>query len=71
MQARAAAVEELTAAGALEDFTATGDDIDRQLAAISAGTQVDDDLARLKAELGAGAEPAALEAGGEKTEAEK
>ena len=36
MQARASAVEELTASGALEDFTATGDDIDRELAAISA-----------------------------------
>src|SRR6476659_2708817 len=70
MQARAAAVEELTASGALEDFTATGDDIDRELAAISAGTQVDDDLARLKAELGAGAAPAPLEAGEEKKELE-
>ena len=54
MQARAGAIEELTAAGALEDFTATGDDIDRELAAISAGTQVDDELAKLKAELGGG-----------------
>ena len=39
MQARASAVEELTASGALEDFTGGGgDDIDRELAAISAGT---------------------------------
>src|SRR5881392_2849800 len=29
MQARANAIEELTAAGSLEDFTSTGDDIDR------------------------------------------
>jgi phage shock protein A len=70
MQARAGAIEELTAAGALEDFTATGDDIDRELAAISAGTQVDDELAKMKAELGAGTEPAALDAGEEKKELE-
>jgi phage shock protein A len=60
MQARAAAVEELTASGALEDFTATGDDIDRELAKLSQGTQVDDELAAMKAELGAGAPPAPL-----------
>jgi phage shock protein A len=60
MQARAAAVEELTASGALEDFTATGDDIDRELAALSAGTQVDDELAKMKAELGQGSAPAEL-----------
>jgi phage shock protein A len=63
MQARAAAVEELTESGALEDFTATGDDIDRELAAISAGTQVDDELAKMKAELSSGAEPAELTSG--------
>jgi phage shock protein A len=60
MQARAAAVEELTEAGALEDFTATGDDIDRELAALSAGSQVEDELAAMKAELGSGAAPASL-----------
>lgn len=52
MQARAAAVDELTTSGALEDFTAQGDDLDRQLAQISEGSQVDDELAKLKAELG-------------------
>lgn len=52
MQARAAAVDELTSAGALEDFTAQGDDLDRQLSQISQGSQVDDELAKLKAELG-------------------
>jgi phage shock protein A len=70
MQARAAAVEELTATGALEDFTATGDDIDRELAALSAGTQVDDELAKMKAELGAGAPQASLGAGEEQKERE-
>ena len=59
MTARASAIDELTASGALEDYTASGDDIDKQLAQISQGTQVDDELAKMKAELGAGAtEPA-------------
>src|ERR1019366_6734239 len=52
MQARASAIDELTAAGSLEDFTSSGDDIDRQLAQISQGGQVDDELAKMKAELG-------------------
>jgi phage shock protein A len=58
MQARASAVDELTAAGALTDLTGTGDDIDRQLAQISQSGQVDDELAKMKAELGSGGEPA-------------
>jgi phage shock protein A len=60
MQARAAAVEELSAAGALEDFTSSGDDIDRELAQISQSGQVDDELAKMKAELGAGEAPKEL-----------
>ncbi len=55
LQARAAAVDELTASGALEDYTAQGDDLDRQLAQVSQAGQVDDELAKLKAELGPGA----------------
>ncbi len=66
MQARAAAVEELTAAGTLDDFTSSGDDIDRQLREISQSGQVDDELAKLKSELGDGGEaPKALDGGGE------
>jgi phage shock protein A len=67
MQARANAIDELTTSGALEDYTAGGDDIDRQLAQISQGTQVDDELAKLKAEIGSGpAEPPKeIPAGGE------
>ena len=62
MQARASAIDELTAAGSLEDFTSTGDDIDRQLAQISQGGQVDDELAKMKAELGkGGGEPKEIE----------
>jgi phage shock protein A len=55
LQARADAVSELTAAGALDDFTQQGDDIDRELAKIGQSSQVDDELAKLKAEIGAGA----------------
>jgi phage shock protein A len=64
MQARASAIEELTSAGALEDFTAQGDDIDRQLAQLSQGNQVDDELAKMKAELGQGSQPAKELTGG-------
>jgi phage shock protein A len=53
MQARASAIDELVASGDLEDFTG-GDQIERELAQISAQSQVDSDMERLKAELGAG-----------------
>jgi phage shock protein A len=62
MTARASAIEELTASGALEDYTGSGgDDIDRELAALGQGSQVDDELAKMKAELGAGGEKKQLE----------
>jgi phage shock protein A len=57
MRARAGAVEELEKAGTFDDLTQLGggqDDIDRELAQIGAGGQVDDELAKLKAELGSG-----------------
>ena len=55
LQARASAIDELTESGALEDFTA-GDQtqLDRELAQISSTSQVDDELAKLKAEVGSG-----------------
>jgi phage shock protein A len=62
MQARASAIDELTQAGALDDFTSSSDDIDRQLTQISQSSQVDDELAKMKAELGQGSAPAAIEA---------
>ncbi len=68
MQARAAAVEELEAAGTFDDLTALGsgnDDIDRQLHELSSTTAVDDDLERMKAELGTGEPAAELDAGEE------
>jgi phage shock protein A len=69
MQARADAVEELTAAGTLTDFTSSGsDDIDRQLKEISHSSQVDDELAKMKAELGQGDAPKQLEEGEEAPE---
>jgi phage shock protein A len=57
MRARAGAVEELEAAGTFDDLTQLGggqDDIDRELASLGAGAQVDDELAAMKAELGSG-----------------
>jgi phage shock protein A len=55
LQARASAIDELTSTGALEDFTAGGQtQLDRELAQVSTTSQVDQDLARLKAEVGAG-----------------
>jgi phage shock protein A len=63
MQARASAMDELVESGALQDLTSTENDIDRELAALSSGSQVDSELEKLKAELGAGqaAETPALE----------
>jgi phage shock protein A len=67
MKARAGAVEELEAAGTFDDITQLGpgqDDIDRELAELGAGAQVDDELAKMKAELGSGGGDApALEKG--------
>ena len=54
LQARASAIDELTASGALEDFSDNRTQLDRELAQISATSQVDDELAKLKAEVGAG-----------------
>ena len=57
MKARAGAVEELEAAGTFDDLSQLGggqDDIDRELASLGAGAQVDDELAAMKAELGPG-----------------
>jgi len=58
MKARASAVEELEAAGTFEDLTALepggNDDIDRQLKELASTSQVDDELAKMKAELGPG-----------------
>src|SRR6201993_5201916 len=67
MKARADAVQELEAAGTFEDLTALGhgeDDIDRQLKQLSSQPAVDDDLAKLKAEVGQGGEAPQIASGG-------
>src|SRR5947209_4554507 len=61
MRARADAVQELEAAGTFEDLTSLTpgeDDIDRQLRELSSTSEVDNELARMKAELGTGSGPA-------------
>jgi phage shock protein A len=67
LQARAAAIDELTAAGSLEDFTSGDTQLDRELAQISSTSQVDSELAKLKAEVGGGADAKEI-ASGEATE---
>jgi phage shock protein A len=56
MQARASAIDELTESGALEDFTSDQTQLDRELAQIASKSQVDDELAKMKQELGPGGE---------------
>jgi phage shock protein A len=77
MRARANAVAELEAAGTFDDLSQLGggeDDIDRQLHELSSGAVVDDELAKMKAEIGPGSgggESPALEQGeGEKESAQ-
>jgi phage shock protein A len=63
MQARASALDDLVATGALTDMTGGGqDDIDRQLAQLSTGSDVDAQLAAMRAQLGSG-DQKQLEAG--------
>src|SRR3954449_6605537 len=73
MKARADAVSELEAAGTFDDLTALGsgqDDIDKQLHELSSQSAVDDDLAKMRAELGMAPAPAAeLGAGSEAADA--
>jgi phage shock protein A len=57
MMARANAIDELTAGGTLADFTSPGDRLDRELAELSSASQVDEDLSRLKTELGQSPKP--------------
>jgi phage shock protein A len=62
MQARAGAIDELMASGALEDVTAQpNDDIQRELDQMGGGQDVDRELERLKGELGQGEAPREIE----------
>jgi phage shock protein A len=67
MRARANAMEELEAAGTFgDDMLELGsgqDDIDKQLHELTSQSAVDDELAKMKAELGQGSAPAAGELG--------
>jgi phage shock protein A len=62
MQARAGAIDELMASGALDDVTAQpNDDIQRELDQMGASHDVDRELERLKGELGQGEAPREIE----------
>ena len=61
MQARASAIDELTASGALEDFTSDQTELDRQLSALASDKQVEDELAAMKKEIGSGEEQKELQ----------
>lgn len=62
MQARAGAIDELMASGALDDVTAQpNDDIQRELDSMGASHDVDRELARLKGELDQGEAPREIE----------
>ena len=61
MQARASAIDELTTSGALEDFTSDQTQLDRELGALASKSQVDDELAKMKAEVGAGPQKKEIE----------
>lgn len=69
MKARAEAIDELMEAGTLGDLTGGRDEIDRELAKISTQTNVESELARLKAEAGKGS--AKTDTGKESTGAEE
>ncbi len=57
MQARAGALDELLQSGVLEDVGGGGDDIQKELDEVTSSSDVDNELAALKAELGPGATP--------------
>jgi phage shock protein A len=58
MQARASAMDELIDSGTLEDFTTGGEtQLDRELAQLTSQSKVDQELEKMKAELGTGSSP--------------
>jgi phage shock protein A len=63
MQARSQATDELLESGVLEDVGGGTDDIQKELNEVSSSSQVDDELAALKAQVTAGALPAGNGAG--------
>ena len=61
MQARAAALDELVQSGQLEDLTSDQTQLDRELAQLSSQSQVEQELQKLKAEVGSGSEQKELQ----------
>jgi phage shock protein A len=57
MQARAGALDELLQSGVLEDVGGGGDDIQKELDEVTSSSDVDNELAALKAQLGQGTPP--------------
>lgn len=57
MQARAGALDELLQSGVLEDLSGGGDDIQKELDEVTSSSEVDKELAALKAQLGPGDTP--------------
>jgi phage shock protein A len=57
MQARAGALDELLQSGVLEDVSGGGDDIQKELDEVTSASDVDKELAALKAQLGPGSTP--------------
>ena len=53
MRARAGAIDELIENGVLDDMTATTDSLEAEINRVSSQQRISDDLARLKAEVGA------------------
>jgi phage shock protein A len=64
MQARAGAIDELLASGALEDFSGPRDDIQAELDRVGSTSGVDLELEQMKAELGMASSPKQLPQGG-------
>lgn len=69
MQARAGAMDELLASGALTDLTTPVTDIQAELDRAQSGSQVDNELAALKAQLSAGGPAGALPSVGQAAQA--
>lgn len=55
MEARGKALDELVESGSFEDFTSTDSRLDRELREISSSSAVEDEMAKLREEVGAGA----------------
>jgi phage shock protein A len=63
LKARAGAIDELVAAGTIEDITGRGDLLDRELGQIAAGSSVESELAQMKAQIAGPQAPRALPSG--------